>query len=173
MKTLTIVRHAKSSWNDMSHGDKERPLNSRGKQDAPAMGRRIAAAGIRPSLIISSPAVRAWSTARAVARELTYPLEFLQRENALYLAGVDDILDVIAAQDNGFNNLMLFGHNPGLTEFANFLSPGVCNNLPTAGVVAVTIDQDNWQLHTQPATRLLLYDFPKSQSDDTRPQEQP
>ena len=97
MKTLTIVRHAKSSWDDETLGDRERPLNERGERDAPMMGRRIAAAGIRPSLIIASPAVRTWSTARAVAEELNYPLEFLQRENELYLASLRDILDVVGA----------------------------------------------------------------------------
>lgn len=162
MKTLTIVRHAKSSWDDASLRDRERPLNSRGKRDAPMMGKRIAAAGIRPSLIVSSPAVRAWKTARAVARALSYPPEFLQREDDLYMASLDDILDVVSGQDNQFNNLMIVGHNPGLTSFANFLSPGLTNNLPTAGVVCVSIDRDDWVLHSRPKTELVLYDYPKN-----------
>lgn len=162
MKTLTIVRHAKSSWDNPGLGDRERPLNKRGERDAPVMGQRIAAAGIRPSLILSSPAVRAWTTARIVAQALAYPLEFLQREKALYLASVNDILDVIIAQDNGFNSLMLFGHNPGFTELANFLSPRLTGNLPTAGVVSVSFDQDDWNLHERPKTELVLHDFPKN-----------
>ncbi|MDH3546644.1 MAG: histidine phosphatase family protein, partial [Gammaproteobacteria bacterium] len=107
MKTLTLVRHAKSSWKDTSLRDRNRPLNKRGKRDAPIMGQRIAAAGIRPSQIISSPAVRAWKTAKAVAMEIGYPAEFLQREEDLYLASLDTLLSVVAAQDSGFNNLML------------------------------------------------------------------
>ena len=79
MKLLTIVRHAKSSWKDTSLRDRDRPLNKRGKRDAPEMGRRIAAAGIRPSLIVSSPATRAWTTAKVIANEIGYPREFLQR----------------------------------------------------------------------------------------------
>ena len=146
MKTLTLVRHAKSSWKDTSLADRERPLNRRGQRDAPDMGRRIAKAGIRPSLIVSSPAVRAWTTAKIVAKEIGYPLEFLQREDGLYLGSVNDILDVIVAQDTGFNNLMMFGHNPGFTDFANYLVPGLTNNVPTAGVVCVNIDQDDWNL---------------------------
>ena len=161
MKNLTIVRHAKSSWKYPELRDRERPLNKRGKRDAPVMGQRIAKAGVRPSLIISSPAVRAWETAKEVARALKYPLEFLQREDDLYHASVRQILDVIAAQDNGFNNLMLFGHNPGLTDFANFLSPNLTGNLPTAGVVSVRIDRDNWNLHDRPETDLVLHDWPK------------
>jgi len=162
MKTLTLVRHAKSSWKDTSLADRDRPLNKRGKRDAPEMGRRIAAAGIRPSLIVSSPAVRAWTTAKVIANEIGYPREFLQRDNALYLASVNGILDVIVSQDGGFNNLMLVGHNPGFTDFANYLVPGVTNNMPTAGVVSVKLDTDDWSLYERPGAKLLLYDFPKN-----------
>lgn len=161
MKILTIVRHAKSSWSNRGLSDKERPLNRRGERDAPVMAKRIAAHGIRPSQIVSSPAVRAWTTARIVAQEISYPVEFLQREDSLYLASLDEILDVVVAQDNGFNSLMLFGHNPGFTDFANFLSPGLTDNLPTAGVVSVQFDRDDWNLYERPATELLTYDYPK------------
>lgn len=162
MKTLTLVRHAKSSWKDSSLADRDRPLNKRGERDAPEMGRRIAAAGVRPSLIVSSPAVRAWTTARIIADEIGYPREFLQRDQRLYLASVNAILDVIVAQDNGFNNLMIVGHNPGFTDFANYLVPGLTNNIPTAGVVSVALDTDDWNLYDRPGVELLLYDFPKN-----------
>lgn len=127
------------------------------------MGQRIVAHGIRPSLIVSSPAVRAWTTARLIATEIGYPLEFLQREDDIYLASLDRLLGVVAAQDSGFDNLMVVGHNPGLTEFANFLQPGLCNNLPTAGVVGVTLEQEDWSLYAQPETRLIAHDYPKLQ----------
>ena len=161
MKTLTIVRHAKSSWNHPGLSDRERPLNKRGERDAPLMGQRVREQGIRPSLILSSPATRAWTTARIIAAAITYPLEFLQREKSLYHASVAAILDVIVAQDPGFNSLMVVGHNPGLTDFANYLSPGLTNNLPTAGVVSVEIEQDDWDLFARPPTKLLLHDYPK------------
>lgn len=164
MKTLTLVRHAKSSWKDSSLADRDRPLNKRGERDAPDMARRIAAAGIRPSLIVSSPALRAWTTAKAVAKEIGYPIEFLQRETELYLASLRDILDVLDAQDEKFNSLMVVGHNPGLTTFANYLVPGITHNLPTAGVVCVNIDQDDWNLHGQPAAELVVFDYPKKVS---------
>ena len=161
MKTLTLVRHAKSSWGDPGLRDRDRPLSRRGERDAPRMGKRIVKAGMRPSLIISSPAARAWATAKAVAQEIGYPQEFLQREADLYLASVDDFLEIVNAQDIGFNSLMLVGHNPGLTEFANYLSPNLTDNVPTAGVVSVNIDQNDWNLYDQPATELVVYDFPK------------
>jgi phosphohistidine phosphatase len=161
VKTLTLVRHAKSSWKDNSLTDRDRPLNKRGKRDAPIMGKRISEAGIRPSLIVCSPAVRAWTTAKAIADEIGYPLEFLQREDGLYLASLDDLLDITFSQETGFTSLMVIGHNPGLTTFANYLSPGVTNNVPTAGVVSVTFDREDWNLYEQPETELLTYDYPK------------
>lgn len=161
MKTLTVVRHAKSSWSDASLADRDRPLNDRGEHDAPMMGTRMTEAGIRPSLMVSSPAVRAWTTARLIAAELGYPREFLQREDDLYLASVGDIIDVIGRQDTGFNSLMLFGHNPGLTEFANFLVPNLTPNVPTCGVVSVSLDTDEWDLSPLPPCELEVYDFPK------------
>jgi phosphohistidine phosphatase len=161
MKTLTIVRHAKSSWKHRDLSDRERPLNKRGERDAPVMARRVADAGIRPSQIISSPAVRAWTTAKIFARELGYPAEFLQREDSLYLASLDNLLDVVAMQEAGFNHLMLFGHNPGLTDLVNYLVPGLTNNLPTSGVVTVSFTADDWMLYDRPATELVLHDYPK------------
>ena len=161
MKIMTLVRHAKSSWSNPKLGDRQRPLNKRGKRDAPEMGRRIVKHGIRPSLIISSPATRAWTTAKIIAKEISYPIEFLQREDALYHASLDGFLEVVSEQDNEFNSIMVVGHNPGLTDFANFLSPRLTHNVPTAGVVSVEIDQDHWNLYEQPATRLLVHDYPK------------
>ena len=161
MKILTLVRHAKSSWSDTKLTDRQRPLNRRGERDAPEMGRRIANHGIRPSLILSSPAVRTWTTAKIIAEEISYPAEFLQREESLYLASLDDLLGAVVAQDNGFHSLMVVAHNPGLTEFANFLLPGLTNNLPTAGVVSVQVDREDWSLYEQPKTELIAYDYPK------------
>lgn len=161
MKIITLVRHAKSDWKVSGLTDRQRPLNKRGERDAPIMGKRIANHGIRPSLIIASPAVRAWTTATLIAREITYPVEFLQREDRLYMASLDDLLACVMAQDNGFNSLMVVAHNPGLTEFANYLSPGITNNLPTAGVVCVHLDRDDWNLFEHPKCELVVHDYPK------------
>ena len=164
MKFLTLIRHAKSSRDNPRQPDELRPLNPRGLRDAPAMGRYLGTAfRFAPDIMISSPAVRAWTTAKVIAAEIGYPCEFLQRDNALYLASVNDILDVIVAQDVGFNSLMLVGHNPGFTDFANYLVPGLTNNIPTAGVVSVELDTDDWSLFDKPDVTLLLYDFPKNQ----------
>ena len=161
MKILTLVRHAKSDWKNASLSDKQRPLNRRGERDAPDMGKRILRHRIQPALIISSPAVRAWTTAKIIAREIGYPAECLQREEALYLAPLNDLLDAVVAQDSGLESLMVVGHNPGMTDFVNFLVPGLTNNLPTAGVLSIQIEGHNWNLYEQPKKELIAYDYPK------------
>ena len=163
MRTLTLLRHAKSSWSDSSLADHERPLSGRGERDGPVMGQRIAAAGIRPSLIVSSPAIRAWNTAKIVANEIAYPLEFLQRDSALYLAGLNSLIDFVGRQDEGFSSIMLVGHNPGLTEFANYLCPGLTNNLPTCGVVSVSMDAETWDLRGDASISMAHHNYPKKQ----------
>jgi phosphohistidine phosphatase len=164
MKTLTLLRHAKSSWKDSSLADHDRPLNKRGQRDAPVMGERIQQAGIRPSLILSSPAVRAWTTAKMVAEEISYPLEFLQRDERLYHAGVRRMIEVLAEQDVGFNSMMIVAHNPGLTDFANYLLPGLTYNIPTCGLVSVTLDSDDWNLKKNKNIELAVFDYPKKKS---------
>jgi phosphohistidine phosphatase len=161
MKTLTILRHGKSSWSDNGLSDHERPLSRRGERDTPRMGARINEAGIRPSLIMSSPAVRAWTTAKIVAKAISYPVEFLHRENDLYLAGVDRLLSLLSQQDNAFNSIMIVGHNPGLTEFANYLLPEVTDNIPTCGIIALNIETKDWELRERKKAHLLLHDYPK------------
>jgi phosphohistidine phosphatase len=161
VKSLTLLRHAKSSWISTADSDRDRPLNKRGKHDAPVIGERITTKGIRPSLILSSPATRAWTTAKFIAESINYPREVLQRDDRLYMASVSSIIDVIEDQDNAFNNIMIVAHNPGLTAFANFLVPDITPNLPTCGVVSVTMDSDEWELRTSPDATLMLFDYPK------------
>jgi phosphohistidine phosphatase len=163
MKTLTLLRHAKSSWNDQDLPDHARPLNRRGEKDAPVMAARISEAGIRPSLILSSPAVRAWNTAKIVAKEINYPVEFLQREQELYMADIGNFLDLLRRQDGKFNSIMLVGHNPGLTDFANYLMPNVTDNIPTSGVISMTIETGDWDLAPGSAAELLVFDYPKKE----------
>ena len=161
MKTLTIFRHAKSSWDFPDLIDHDRPLNKRGERDAPVMAERLHSVGIRPSLILSSPAVRAWRPAPLVASQISYPVEFLQREPGLYHAGVNKLLDIIAVQDDGFNNIVIVGHNPGLTDLANELAPGLTSNIPTAGFVALRIDTDDWDLRRRGNVELVGFEYPK------------
>lgn len=160
-RRLTLLRHAKSSWKDPSLDDFDRPLNQRGEQDAPVMGRRLKARGARPSLFLTSKARRARRTARLVAREIGYPLEFLQGEQALYLASADELLALLAGQDDSFYDLLVCGHNPGLTDLAARLSEARIDELPTCGIVVLEGELASWR--DLPGCRLELvhFDYPK------------
>ena len=164
-RQLTLLRHAKSSWGDAKLKDRSRPLSERGERDAPMMGQRMLARGARPTLIITSPAVRARQTAQIVAREIGYPQEFLQREEDLYLASPDEIVAVIARQDSSFKDVVVCGHNPGLTELANRLTGAGIDNVPTTGVVVIGLDLKNWADLDGARGELLLFDYPKRDRD--------
>jgi len=163
MKRLSLLRHAKSSWNDNNLKDRDRPLNKRGERDAPYMGARLLAQQLRPSLIITSPAVRAVTTARCVADALGYPFEFVHREADLYLASPRAIFEVLASQDNNFNDLLLVGHNPGLTDIINELLPDLSlDNLPTSGIVCLDSSAETWAEIADANIELVFYDYPKN-----------
>ena len=164
-KRITLLRHAKSSWKDASVADRDRPLNRRGSKSAPDMGKRLADRGVRPSLLLTSPAKRARETARLIARELNYPLEFIQSESELYLATPESILQVVARQDDGFNDVMLFGHNPGITELANQLGDRNIDNVPTCGVVGIELDVQEWAEIVAADGKTVFFDYPKSRPE--------
>jgi len=111
MKTLIIVRHAKSSWKDSSLSDFDRPLNKRGKRDVPDMGARLKSQNILPDLLISSPANRALTAAKGIAEQIEYPLNNIVEDDALYHASSSSIIRLIADADNKYDSLMIFGAN--------------------------------------------------------------
>jgi phosphohistidine phosphatase len=161
MKRLYLLRHAKSSWDDDSLSDVERPLNKRGLRDAPMMGKRFRARGFLPDHIVSSGAVRAEATARAVARELGYPSGDIGREDALYLAGPATLLEIVRQADDALVSLMLVGHNPGMTDFANTLTDVRIDNLPTCALFCVDFGVGRWR-EVQPGAGVLVsFDTPK------------
>lgn len=161
MKRLTLLRHAKSSWGQPDLGDHDRPLNQRGRHDAPLMGRRLAAHGVRPSLIVTSPAKRARQTVKLLAREIGYPIEFLQTEKSLYLAEPATILEVIEGQEDTFGDIVVCAHNPGMTDLANQLSGQSIDNLPTCGIVILEADTDSWNEISDSPHRFIAFDYPK------------
>jgi phosphohistidine phosphatase len=160
---MTLFRHAKSSWSDPELPDNERPLTSRGERDAPAMAVRLIARGDRPDVILTSHAVRATATARAIATTLRCPDEIVRVDRTIYLASPERLLEVLRGQDDRDTHVLIVGHNPGITDVAKFLLPtfGV-DNLPTAGVVAIAVDADRWSSLAPDVCRLLYYDNPKS-----------
>jgi len=167
VKTLYIIRHAKSSWDATNVDDFERPLNDRGKRDAPRMGKRLKEKEIHPDLIISSPAKRAMSTGKRIARILGYPREAIKPDRELYHADEETILSVIHEIKDKFHTVVLLSHNPGLTDFVNALMDGELDidNVPTCGVVAFQFDVDNWKDVTWGKGKMLFFDYPKSKDD--------
>ena len=163
MKRLILLRHGKSSWSDDGMPDSERPLSSRGERDAPRMGARLRERGIRPDLVLSSPALRARSTARLVAQAIDYPADAIRLEASLYLAAPEEILAVVAEQADAIDCLLVVGHNPGLTDLTNLLLPELeLANLPTAGTVVVDCATERWAEARNAERRLVYYDYPKS-----------
>lgn len=162
MKTLYIVRHAKSSWDDPDQDDIDRPLNDRGKKDAPRMAKRLKERGIAPDLIMSSTAARALETAQLMAKVLDYSEKQIQKDRSLYHAGSESLLKAIQKVDDKNEMVMLFGHNPGLTEFANdFLGEDI-SNIPTAGVLACQLKAGSWKEASMGGAKLLFFDYPKN-----------
>jgi phosphohistidine phosphatase len=161
MKTLILVRHAKSSWKDASLADRDRPLNKRGKRDAPEMGRRLAARGGAPDLMVSSPATRALATARIIADAVGYPVDGIREDERIYMASPAELLEAIRALDDGHDRVFLFGHNPGLTELVNELSEPAVDNVPTCGVVELRLAVDQWADVSRETVRRAGIDTPK------------
>ncbi|MEL7024526.1 MAG: histidine phosphatase family protein [Pseudomonadota bacterium] len=162
VKTLTLLRHAKSSWDNPDLSDHDRPLNERGERDAPEMGRRLRERGIRPSVLVTSSAKRTRHTARHVARALGFPIEFIQVEKSLYHASPATMLKVIADLDTQFHHVLLIGHNPGISELAERLSDGLVTNMPTAGMLTVGVELATWDELPYVASSVVGYDFPKN-----------
>lgn len=162
MKTLYILRHAKSSWKFDGLSDHDRPLNKRGRHDAPLMGQELAARGVAPQLIISSPAVRAISTATLVSRELDYDPDDILVDTQVYGADKNDLLQVVQHAPAEINSLLLVGHNEAISEFANMLSQEPISSLPTAGVAALQFSCESWFDISKENATLLFTDFPKN-----------
>jgi len=143
VKTLLLVRHAKSSWGDAGLPDIQRPLNERGQHDASMMGERLARRGVQPERWVTSPAVRARTTAEVLGRMLGRASADIDVDDRLYGATLNTLLDVIHALDDKLQVAMLVGHNPGLSELAHCLSAPI-THLPTCAVAEFAFDVDSW-----------------------------
>ena len=163
-KQLLICRHAKSSWNDASLRDFDRPLNKRGERDAPEMGRRLAQRGIRPDLIMASSAVRALQTAHHYANQLAYPLDRLLTNPHQYAATTRQLITLLQGTAPEVQTLLLVGHNPESTELANLLGGLNIDNIPTSGIVGLSFALSSWQELAPGTGKLLFYDYPKQQA---------
>lgn len=144
MKTLYMVRHAKSTWNFQQLDDFSRPLGKRGRKNVRAMGKRLAREVMKPDLIVTSSASRAFYTSLFLADAWGYKEDRIQLEPALYHANDDEIIEIIKEYGHEHSRLAIFGHNPGFTNAANSLQSLWIDNLPTCSVLGISFDIKDW-----------------------------
>ena len=162
MKTLILVRHAKSSWDNMGMDDIDRPLNERGKEDAPVMAKRLKNKKIDVDILISSPAKRAHKTCRYFAKEYAFDKKDIVLVDKLYGASVTAFLEVISKLNDKHKSAIIFSHNPGITEFANTLTTVHLDNMPTCSMFAVQANIDRWSEFSKSEKDFLFFDYPKN-----------
>lgn len=144
MRLLSVVRHAKSDWNDPTQSDFERPLNARGLRDAPAMGKRLAAEECRPDLVVSSSAKRAVETAALLCQELGYPVDAVVQVDAIYEASLGTLQSVVESLPDNAVHVMLIGHNPGFEALCNYTDPDQPLVMTTCNVAQYELDIEAW-----------------------------
>ena len=163
MKTLLIIRHAKSSWEIGSLNDFERPLNERGKKDAPEMAQRLLDKKISIDAFISSPAKRAKKTAELFCSAYNKKEKDIIFISALYHASTQTFYETIENIEDGFNVVAVFSHNPGISSFINELTDSIkIDNMTTCGIFSVTIYIDKWKGFTKATKEFLFFDYPKA-----------
>jgi len=164
MKTLYLVRHAKSDWSESNLQDIHRPLNARGYTDAYTMSAKLKENRIVPDLIISSPAIRAISTALIFCRAFNYdPANIMIREQ-LYESSVKDYIECICSAGNEYKQVMVFGHNSIITDCLNSLTTSFTEDMPTCSVAGVKAAITDWKELKNSKNELAFYDFPKNHS---------
>lgn len=160
-RELTLIRHAKSSWDDSSLQDFDRPLNKRGFKNAPEMGKRLARRNHRTDIIISSPAVRAITTAEIIASEINFDKNNILHEPAIYEAGLNSLVNVVASIGDNYRHAILVGHNPGLTYLCNYLCNAQLDNMPTCSIVQIKFNIDTWRAISKHEGEMVNFDYPK------------
>ncbi len=163
MKTLYLLRHAKSSWAVPGQKDYDRPLNERGKLDAPEMGARMRARGLHIDLVVSSPAERAITTAIAVCEGLGISPSGIVQDRQIYLAGSAKLLQLVSLFAEEASSALLVAHNPALTDLANDLAHAQIDNIPTCGLVSIALPVQYWAEVLPGIGHVLDFDFPKNE----------
>lgn len=164
MKTLLIIRHAKSGWDDLSLSDFERKLTDRGKLDATMMAKRIKKRSIGIDAFVSSPAKRAKKTAKIFMKEYEKDEKYLSLAPSLYEASVKDFYDVVENLDDKNTTVALFAHNPTITEFINSLECSPVYDMPTCAVYALEIKSKHWKEFKEAEKKFLFFDYPKNEN---------
>ena len=160
-KQLLLVRHGKSDKGNINLRDFDRPLNHTGNKNAHCMAERCLNKAITTTTLVSSPAVRALTTATHFAQVWNMPDDSIITNSSIYEADTTDLLQVVNSLSNDFHSVALFGHNPGFTDFANYLSDAEIYNIPTSGIVLLHFETDDWAEISYHTGTVLLFDYPK------------
>jgi phosphohistidine phosphatase len=161
MKTLYIVRHAKSSWKDAELKDFERPLKRRGVRDAFLIAEKLSELNITPQHVLSSPSVRAYETAKIFCNTLSFSKENIETNSSIYNATLEELQTILLNIDNKLNAVMMFGHDPGLTNFVAYLTKQSYEKIPTSGVVAIQFETDQWNKIEEHSGKIVFFIYPK------------
>jgi len=161
MKRIYIVRHAKSSWGDLSLADHQRPLNERGRRDAPVMASLCLAKQYTPDTIICSDANRAKETSQFFLKEFDLKEGLYRLESGLYHAPSDKYFEEASLLDEQYSSVMMFGHNPGITYLANEVSSNFIDNVPTSGVLVIDSTAKTWSEIDPSNCKLVDFLYPK------------
>ena len=162
MKRILFIRHAKSDWSEPFLEDVDRPLNSRGKRDAPEMGKRLNSRHIQVDIILSSPSKRTKQTLKLISAEAGWDETERVFNEGLYLSSKSNFLEAIESVDNALNTMAIVSHNPGTTYIVNYLSNSSISNIPTCGMALIEFDTENWKEISGGTGKLVFYDFPKN-----------
>lgn len=161
MKQVLLIRHAKSSWDDPAQKDFDRPLNDRGKKDAPEMAKRLLERKVKIDAFISSPAKRAVTTCKYFVKAYDKKEKNIIEVSQLYEPGVENFYNVIRDADNDYDTIAIFSHNPGITVFANELTNVHVDDMPTCSIFAINVDTKKWKEFEQAEKQFWFFDYPK------------
>ena len=162
MKTLLLIRHAKSSWDTPGLSDFDRPLNERGKKEAPEMAKRVKDRKIEIDLLVSSPAKRARKTARFFAETFGFKKDDILLVEDLYAATSASFEKTVRGLEDKRDVVAVFSHNPGITVFANSLTNVRVDDMPTCSIFALSAETDSWADFADAGKKFLFFDYPKN-----------
>ena len=164
MKTLYLIRHAKADLKNGEVADLYRPLNERGYSDAAKMSRTLKDKKVMPQLVITSPAIRTYSTAIVFCNTLDYDTSTIMLAPGLYESSAKEYLHVISEIDNECDCAFLVGHKPTITDCANRLTKPFTEEIPTCGIIGLKSTATDWKQFVKFPNELFLYDYPKNNS---------
>lgn len=161
MKTIYLIRHAKSDWSEADLSDFDRGLNKRGKKDLPFMANRLKKYKIKPDLILSSPANRAKLTAQEIANTIGYKKDNIFFEDSLYDSSYTTYAYLLDSLEDKLNSIFIVAHNPTLSDAAERLSGAIIGNMPTCSIICIEFDVESFREIQEGSGKILFFDYPK------------